>query len=45
VNLNSAMSGRPQAVDGEEAQTGGGQAVKMTVGVRHQFVSFFAGGI
>ena len=35
----------PGAIDGEEAQAGGGQAIQMAVGVRHQFVAFLAGGV
>jgi len=40
------MSGAsPRAVDGEEAQAGGGDAVKLAIGVCHQFVALLGGGI
>ncbi len=35
----------PRAVDGEVAQAGGGQAVEVRVGVRHQLVGLLAGGV
>src|SRR3569623_1828296 len=35
----------PRTVHGEEAQSRGGQAVEMAVGVRHQLVRFLGGGV
>ena len=35
----------PRAIDGKETQAGGGQAVQVAIGVGHQLVGFFAGGI
>jgi hypothetical protein len=35
----------PGAVDGEEAQAGGRQAVEVAVGVRHQLVGLLGGGV
>lgn len=33
------------AIDGEEAEAGGGYVVELAVGVCHQFVALFCGGI
>src|SRR5690554_6299603 len=35
----------PGAVHGKKAQTGGGNAEQMAVGVSHQFIGFFTGGV
>ena len=35
----------PRTVYGKEAQPGGGDIKQMTVGMGHQFVGFFGGGI
>lgn len=34
-----------RAVDGEEAQAGGGDVVKLGIGVRHQLVALLRGGV
>ncbi len=45
LKFASHFTGQARAINGKEPEAGGGEAKQVAVGVGHQFVAFFCGGI